>query len=463
MIIVVSKINYGNIDEQPQEKKTSNYCQHSSFSVSKTKTKKMKCKHQVAIHAHRLPTMSAFMCASVFLFFSMAIAMATASGILGEDGVEVDIAKCSKTQTTAASTPPFRVVRASRGPQDSMSSDELSFLDQIAAENRARRCPFPVATSPVTSMIMSSVNAAAPSRTLNVSFDTALLPVFQAHYKRRQIYSVPDHPECIYAVPDEVSLSPVSESQQKSGSRLTQDYSYSLTQHMESCHFDVSVPLGAFSAEFKYNKEMESVHEHTEKHGELTAYSWFWTAYYASTLRPAYAMELHPNFQADLDALPRKVQSPRDRMRLSEFVGSYNTHYAPHMVFGGSYHLDTFASQDFVRDYTFDRTVEQISLSFTYEKAKLSMDWDSNSTDIHIDEHFANQTAGESYFLGGDPAKMGTKDWFPSIPLQPAPVQVRLRPITELVDDDELRATLEAFIAEYLASGTAAWPAVEVL
>lgn len=273
-----------------------------------------------------------------------------------------------------------------------------------------------------------------------------LAPIFDYTYGRGEMWKN-------YKVPDQMSVHSYETTSEIVNQGIYKSYHEYIEMYERWFSFDVGISGQYFSAGFKYNETLGFIHEKmSEKFAEIIRGHHLWT-YYVATLYPSSIMKFDPMFEKSLDLFPRIIKTDSDREYANQFIKTFGTHYCYRAVFGAKIDFNAAISQQITNSYSQNWYTTQYGFYFHYKLFNVSAGGFKDKTDITIDKTFLKNINADTFFLGGDPALANINNltaWIKTIEKNPAPMNITLIGIWNLVSDSVKQNTMKNYIIEYL-------------
>jgi len=220
------------------------------------------------------------------------------------------------------------------------------------------------------------------------------------------------------------------------------------------------INVGAFGLAFKYDKELYRVSKELSNNSIAQGHSKHWWSLYQVEALPAFLQTLDPTIEAAFAQLPASIGTAAAAQKYDDFFNYWGTHYVAFANYGASIHMDSFVGQNLIQKYSLQWASQQMSLSFHYYLFTVSAGGFHNKSDIKIDNTFAQHSESYVFFQGGDPTLASTDtlaQWVATIAAQPHYLNITLRPLSELVTNAGVKATMNTAMGSYIAhNGTVA-------
>jgi len=280
-----------------------------------------------------------------------------------------------------------------------------------------------------------------------------LLPVFAFSTNQHKTFAPSYAPGTVYDVPDQITAAITEEN----GEIIIQDvydhYQDFLKSYRSSFTFSAGIEVGAFGLAVKYDKELYKVNHELSNNSIAQGYSKHWISLYQVEGLPPFLQTLDPTIQAAFSQLPASVGSAAEAAKYDQFFNYWGTHYVSFANYGAYIHMSSFVGKDLIQKYSLQWVSTQMSLSFHYYLFTVSAGGFHNRSDIKIDNTYQQHSESYIFFQGGDPTLASSdtlSQWLPTIKAEPHYVNVTLRPLSELVANAAVKATMNTATTSYI-------------
>ncbi len=268
----------------------------------------------------------------------------------------------------------------------------------------------------------------------------ALFPVAGLSFAQNKTWISLWGPPTVFSVPDQakVSVNPYS------GVRT---YTFR-SEHEYSSHLARQAGVRDQDGPFFANSEEMTI-ARSMMNGGAASFSETEDSFSLSRLSlvPPAQLPLTSGFSSQLAALPAQYVPSA----YAQFVQTFGTHVIMDVTVGGKASWQSSSQSKYSANYT--DVVLHGNAEVAYEsgfKLGVGTAYNRNSSS----SSYSNSSQGQVSLVGGDPTQTAFASWIVTVPLQPAPVQYLLAPITAFVQNNTIAANLKQYLVAYYSQFT---------